>query len=147
MIKRWIIHLLLILFFIANGMNGYADLVSWSEPFILFGILIFLAALSGFIGVLLFRDRLKALLASFILLFFLLFSRVIFTVLKEHLFPMLNATLFLLVCLVTISLKMFWLKKLKPESLEKSARSAIPDQNLFQIPHFQNLIFRKSCRQ
>ncbi len=68
-------HVLLIVFFILNGMNGFREVIKFREPFLLFLVLLGLAKITHVICRFLMRDHPKASMVSFLIFFVLLYAR------------------------------------------------------------------------
>jgi hypothetical protein len=76
-------HILLIVFFILNGMNGFRTTIVFREPFLLFLTLLILATISHAVCRLLVRDKHKGRMISFLVLFVLLYARTIHSAINE----------------------------------------------------------------
>lgn len=76
-------HILLIVFFILNGMNGFREVIVFREPFLLFVLLVGLSTIAHSICRLLIRDKARASIISFLFFFILLYARTIHSAINE----------------------------------------------------------------
>jgi Sulfatase len=102
-------HILLIVFFVLNGMNGFRNAILFREPFLLFVMLIGLGTITHWLCRLLIKDKARAALISFLVLFILLYARTIHSGINEWYKPGRFNYAYYFPLLLLVSVSIVWL--------------------------------------